>query len=86
MPDSFGQFRKALVILTSSALAASCSPIYSIGVRGALSQPMSVDCILNAAQATEGVQDVLTHQNEPKKGGELIEAVDNILDTLTCPL
>ena len=41
---------------------------------------MSVDCILNAAQTTEGVQHVLTHQDEPRKGEELIQAVDNIID------
>ena len=86
MPYSFGHVCKALVILTASALVASCSPIYSIGVRGSLSQPMSVDCILNAAQATEGVQHVLTHQNEPRKGGELIQAVDNVLDPPTAYL
>jgi len=86
MPYSFGQFCKALVILTASALAASCSPIYSIGVPGALSQPMSVDCILNAAQTTEGVQHVLTHQDEPRKGEELIQAVDNIIDPPTAYL
>jgi len=39
-----------------------------------------VDCILNAAQTTEGVQHVLTHQDEPRKGEELIQAVDNIID------
>jgi hypothetical protein len=80
---SFSQFRKTLVILTASVLAASCSPVYSIGVRGALTQPMSVDCILNAAQTTEGVQHVLIHQNEPRAGGQLIQAVDNIIDPPT---
>jgi hypothetical protein len=86
MPYSFRQFCKALVILTASALAASCSPIYSIGVRGALTQPMSVDCILSAAQTTEGVPHVLTHQDEPRKGGELIQAVDNLIDPPTAYL
>ena len=86
MPYSFGQFCKALVILTASALAVSCSPIYSIGVRGALTQPMSVDCILNAAQTTEGVQHVLVHQDEPRKGGELIQAIDSIIDPPTAYL
>jgi hypothetical protein len=86
MPYSFGQFCKALVILTASALTASCSPIYSIGVPGALTQPMSVDCILNAAQTTEGVQHVLTHQDEPRKGGELIQVVDNFIDPPTAYL
>jgi hypothetical protein len=83
VPYSFRQFRKTLVILTSSVLAASCSPVYSIGVRGALTQPMSVDCILNAAQTTEGVQHVLIHQNEPRKGRGLIQAVDDIIDPPT---
>jgi len=62
MPYSFDKFCKALAILTASALAASCSPLYSIGVRGALSRPMTVDCILNVAQTTEGIQQVLIHQ------------------------
>jgi len=83
VPYSFNQFHKTLVILTASVLASSCSPVYSIGVRGALTQPMSVDCILNAAQTTEGVQHVLTHQNEPREGGGLIQAVDNIIDPPT---
>jgi hypothetical protein len=86
MPYSSGQFCKALVILIATALTASCSPIYSIGVRGALTQPMSVDCILNAARTTEGVQHVLTHQDEPRKGGELIQAIDNIIDPPTAYL
>jgi predicted proteasome-type protease len=47
---------------------------------------MSVDCILNAAQTTEGVQHVLTHQDEPRKGEELIQAVDNIIDPTTAYL
>ena len=86
MPYWFGQPSKALVILTASAMTASCSPIYSIGVRGTLTQPMSVDCILNAAQTTEGVQTVLTHQDEPRKGGKLIQTVDNIFDPPTAYL
>lgn len=74
------------MILTASVLAASCSPVYSIGVHGVLTQPMSVDCILNTAQTTEGVQHILTHQDEPRKGGELIQAVDNIIDPPTAYL
>jgi hypothetical protein len=44
---------------------------------------MSVDCILNAAQTTEGVQQVLVHQNEPRKGGGLIQATENMIDPPT---
>ena len=80
---SLDQFCKTLVILTASVLAASCSPIYSIGVRGTLTQPMSVDCILNAAQTTQGVRQVLVHEEEPRKGGKLIQAVDNLIDPPT---
>jgi hypothetical protein len=83
VPYSFSQFCKTLVILTTSALAASCSPVYSIGVRGALTQPMSVDCVLNAAQTAEGIRQVLIHEEEPRKGGKLIQAVDDIIDPPT---
>jgi hypothetical protein len=83
VPYMFSQFCKTLVILAASVFAIRCSPVYSIGVRGTLTQPMSVDCILNAAQTTEGVQRVLIHQNEPREGGRLIQAVDNILDPPT---
>jgi hypothetical protein len=47
---------------------------------------MSVDCILNAAQTTEGVQHVLVHQDESRKGGELIQAIDSIIDPPTAYL
>jgi len=83
VPYSLSQYDKTLVILTASVLAASCNPIYSIGVRGTLTQAMSVDCILNAAQTTEGVQQVLIHQNEPREEGGLIKAVDDIIDPPT---
>jgi hypothetical protein len=83
VPYSFGKVCKTLVILTASVLAASCSPIYSIGVRGTLGQPMSVDCVLNAAQTTEGVRQVLIHEGEPSQGGKLIQAVDNMIDPPT---
>lgn len=83
MPYSFSQFCKILVVLTASALAASCNPIYSIGVRGLLTQPMSVDCILNAAQTTAGVQGVFIHQHESRKGGGLIRTVDDMIDPPT---
>lgn len=80
LPYSRSQYYETLVILTASILAASCNPIYSIGIRGTLIQPMSVDCILNAAQTTEGVQQVLIHQTEPREEGGLIKAVDDIID------
>jgi hypothetical protein len=83
VPYSFNQVCKTLVILAATVLAASCSPAYSIGVRGTLRQPMSVDCILNAAQSTDGVQQVLSHQNEPRKGGSLIKAAENLVDPPT---
>lgn len=83
VPYSFSQFRKTLVILTASVLAVSCSPIYSIGVHGTLTQRMSVECILNAARTTEGVRQVLIHEEEPRKGGKLIQAVDNMIDPPT---
>ncbi len=83
MPDSFIQFCKTLVIFITSALVASCNPVYSIGVRGMLTQPMSVDCILNAAQTTAGIQSVYIHQHEPRKGGGFIHAVDDIIDPPT---
>ena len=83
MPFSLSQYDKILVILTASVLATSCNPIYSIGVRGTLTQPMSVDCILNAAQTTEGVQQVLIHQNEPSEEPGFIQAVDKIIDPPT---
>ena len=79
MSYSFSQFCKTLVILTASVLAASCNPVYSIGVRGALTQPMSLDCVLNAAQTAEGIQQVLMHEEEPRKGGKLTQAVDNMI-------
>ena len=83
VPYWLSQYDKTLVILTASVLAASCNPIYSIGVRGTLTQPMSVDCILNAAQTTDGVQQVLIHQNGPREEGGLIKAVDDIIDPPT---
>lgn len=83
VPSSRSQYYETLMILTASVLAACCNPIYSIGVRGTLTQPMSVDCILNAAQTTEGVQQVLIHQNEPREETGLIRAVDDIIDPPT---
>ena len=80
---SLNQFSRTLVILAASVTVASCSPVYSIGVRGTLTEPMSVDCILNAAQTTEGVQHVLIHQTEPREGGGLIQAVDNVINPPT---
>ncbi len=71
------------MILAAFVTVASCSPIYSIGVRGTLAEPMSADCILNAAQTTEGVQDVLIHQKEPREGGKLIQAIDDVLEPPT---
>jgi hypothetical protein len=44
---------------------------------------MSVDCILQAAQTAEGVRQVLIHEEEPRKGGKLIQAVDNMIDPPT---
>jgi len=83
IPDSVSQFCKLLAILTASVLAASCNPIYSIGVRGTLTQPMGVDCILNAAQTTAGVQQVLIYQKEPREEGGFIKAVDDMIDPPT---
>jgi hypothetical protein len=64
-------------------MTASCSPVYSVGVRGTLTQPLSVDCILNAAQSSEGVQHVLIHQNNPKEGVRVIKTVDDFIDPPT---
>jgi len=80
---SFSQFCETVVILITAVLAASCSPVYSIGVRGALAQPMSVDCVLNAAQTAEGVRQVIIHEEKPRKGGKLIQTVDNMIDPPT---
>jgi hypothetical protein len=44
---------------------------------------MNVDCILQAAQTAEGVRQVLIHEEEPRKGGKLIQAVDNMIDPPT---
>lgn len=83
MPNPLTRFPRALAIFTAFVLAASCSPVYTIGVRGTLTQPMSVDCILQAAQTAEGVRQVLIHEGEPRKGGKLIQAVDNMIDPPT---
>src|SRR5262249_56942923 len=80
VPYSLSQYDKTLVILTASVLAASCNPVYSIGVRGTLTQPLSVDCILNAAQTTEGVQRVLIRQNKPRGDKRVINTVDDFID------
>src|SRR5215467_13663833 len=78
---AFRRFFKGLGILTASIMAANCNPVYSIGVRGTLTQPLSVDCILNAAQTTEGVQRVLIRQNKPREGERVIKkAVDDFID------
>jgi hypothetical protein len=37
----------------------------------------------NAVQTTEGVQHVLIHQNKPREGGGVIQAIDNIIDPAT---
>ena len=71
-------FFMPIPVFVASVLLASCSPVYSIGVHGDLSQPMNVDCILNAAQTTEGVQQVLVHQVEPRKGGRLVQATERL--------
>ena len=75
-----------ILVVVATVLLASCSPVYSIGVQGALSQPMNVDCILNAAQTTEGVQEVLVHQIEPRKGGGLVQSTEDKLDPPTAYL
>jgi hypothetical protein len=83
MPCSSRQICRILLILTASFLATNCSPIYTIGVRGLLAEPMSVDCVLHAAQTTEGVQHVLIHQSEPKTESKLIQTIDNFIDPPT---
>jgi len=77
------QFCKTLAVLTASIVAGSCSPVYSIGVRSALTQPLNVECILHAAQTVEGVQQVLIHQNKPREGEGIVDTVDNALDPPT---
>ena len=70
-------------IFTASLVAVNCNPMYSIGVRGTLIEPLNVDCILNAAQRTEGVQHVLIHQNKPRDAAKVIKALDDIIDPPT---
>jgi len=78
---AFRRFFKTFGITTAFIMAANCNPVYSIGVRGTLTQPLSVDCILNAAQTTEGVQRVLIRQNKPREGeGAIKKTVDDFLD------
>jgi len=79
-------FFRPIPLVFASVLLASCSPVYSIGVQGALSQPMNVECILNAAQTTEGVQQVLVHQTEPRKGGGIVQATEDKIDPPTAYL
>ena len=48
-----------------------------------LTQPLGVDCILNAAQTTEGVQHVLIRQNKPGERRGITKTVDDIIDPPT---
>ena len=77
---AFRRFFKTFGITTAFIMAANCNPVYSIGVRGTLTQPLSVDCILNAAQTTEGVQRVLIRQNKPRGDKRVINTVDDFID------
>ena len=77
---AFRQCFKTFGITTAFIMAANCNPVYSIGVRGTLTQPLGVDCILNAAQTTEGVQRVLIRQNKPRGGERVINSVDDFID------
>ena len=80
------RFRQSFNIVGTLAAfltAVSCSPVYSIGVRGTFTHPLNVDCILNAAQSTAGVQHVLIHQNKPREGKGVIKTVDDMIDPPT---
>src|SRR5215831_19321058 len=79
----FHQFFSTVGILAAFIMAVNCSPMYSVGVRGTFTDPLSVDCILNAAQNTPGVQHVLIHQNKPREGKGVIKTVDDMIDPPT---
>jgi hypothetical protein len=83
MSSTDSELLMVMLIVAASLMAANCSPMYSIGVRGTLTHPLDVNCILNAAQTTEGVQHVLIHQNKPREGKGVVKTVDDIMDPPT---
>jgi hypothetical protein len=83
MPPPFNRLGRNPFAIAACILASNCSPVYSIRVQATLVQPMSVECILNAAQTAEGVKRVLIHHSEPEEKAKMVQAVETLIDPPT---
>jgi hypothetical protein len=45
MSSTDSELFMVMLIVAASLMAANCSPMYSIGVRGTLTHPLDVNCI-----------------------------------------
>lgn len=63
------------ILVWACAPLQGCDPIYSVGVRANLSNPLEPQCIEDTLRKLEGIEQVTVHKSDPRKVWSLSKGV-----------